>query len=84
MPRPIPPGSDPGPILNAVRNSVKVRSNDRRTFHATVGSREMSPEDLAANVDSVMKRVLARLERGQSNIHSVFVKTTMGPAIRIM
>ncbi|MBM4248136.1 MAG: 50S ribosomal protein L1 [Euryarchaeota archaeon] len=84
MPRPIPPGSDPSPVLNAVRNSVKVRSRDRRTFHATVGSRDMSAEDLAANVDAVMKRILARLERGPANIHSVFVKTTMGPAMKIM
>ncbi len=84
MPRPIPPGADPGPILNAVRNSVKVRSKDRRTFHATVGTREMSPEDLAANIDAVLNRILAKLERGPNNIHSVFVKTTMGPAIKIM
>ncbi len=84
MPRPIPPGSDPGPILNAVRNSVRVRSKDRRTFHATVGTREMSAEDLAANVGAVLNRIIARLERGPNNIHSVFVKTTMGPAIRIM
>jgi len=84
MPRPIPPGADPGPILNAVRNSVKVRSKDRRTFHATVGTRDMSAEDLAQNVDAVLKRIIARLERGPNNIHSVFVKTTMGPAIKIM
>jgi large subunit ribosomal protein L1 len=84
MPRPIPPGSDPAPILAAVRNSVKVRSKDRRTFHATVGTREMSAEDLAVNIDAVLKRVIARLERGPNNIHSVFVKATMGPAIKIM
>jgi large subunit ribosomal protein L1 len=84
MPRPIPPGADPGPILAAVRNSVKVRSKDRRTFHATVGTREMSAEDLAANVGAVLNRIIAKLERGPNNIHSVFVKTTMGPAIKIM
>jgi len=84
MPRPIPPGSDPGPVINAVRNSVKVRSKDRRTFHATVGTREMSAEDLAANTNAILNRIIAKLERGPNNIHSVFVKTTMGPAIKIM
>jgi large subunit ribosomal protein L1 len=84
MPRPVPPGSDPGPVINAVRNSVKVRSKDRRTFHATVGTREMSAEDLAANTSAILNRIIAKLERGPNNIHSVFVKTTMGPAIKIM
>ncbi|MEM2869116.1 MAG: 50S ribosomal protein L1 [Thermoplasmata archaeon] len=84
MPRPIPPQADPVPIINAARNSVRVRSKDRRTFHATVGTREMSPEDLADNIEAVLKRVTSKLERGEGNIQSVFVKTTMGPAVRIM
>ena len=84
MPRPIPPQADPVPIINAMRNSIRVRSKDRRTFHATVGTRDMKPEDLAENIEAVMRRLVAKLERGQANIHSVFVKTTMGPAIKLM
>ncbi|MGQ9582144.1 MAG: 50S ribosomal protein L1 [Thermoplasmatota archaeon] len=84
MPRPIPPQADPVPIINAARTSIRVRSKDRRTFHAPVGTREMTPEDLATNIEAVLKRVTSRLERGEGNIQSVFVKTTMGPAIRIM
>jgi large subunit ribosomal protein L1 len=84
MPRPIPSQVDPVPIINAVRNSVKVRSKDRRTFHATVGTRDMKAEDLAENIEAILKRLTAKLERGPANIHSVFVKTTMGPAIKIM
>jgi len=84
MPKPIPAGADPTPEINNIRNKVKVRSKDRRTFHATVGTREMKPEDLADNAAAILKRVIDRLERGPSNIHSVFIKTTMGPAIKIM
>jgi len=84
MPRPIPPQADPVPIINAMRNSIRVRSKDRRTFHATVGTRDMRPEDLAENIEAVMNRLVAKLERGPANIHSVFVKTTMGPAIKLM
>ena len=35
-------------------------------------------------IERVLKRLTAKLERGPANIHSVFVKTTMGPAIKIM
>jgi large subunit ribosomal protein L1 len=83
MPRPIPPGSDPTTIIGNLRKTVKIRSKDRRTFHVAVGTRDMDPKDLAANIESVLNRIKSKLERGYMNIHSVYVKTSMGPAVRI-
>ena len=84
MPRPIPPNADPTSIINALKGTVRVKSGERRTFHAAIGTRDMSPEDLAENVDALFKRVLSKLERGRFNIHSAYLKTTMGPAVRYM
>ncbi|MCK4718383.1 MAG: 50S ribosomal protein L1 [Thermoplasmata archaeon] len=84
MPKPIPPGADPASIINTLRNSVRVRSKDKMTFHVPVGTMEMSAEDIGANIDDVLKRVLTRLERGKQNISSVYVKTTMGPSVKLM
>jgi large subunit ribosomal protein L1 len=84
MPRPLPPQADPGPVLATMRNTVRIRSKDRRTFHVAVGSREMTPEDITANIDVVLKRVSSKLERGMANISSVYLKTTMGPSVRLI
>jgi large subunit ribosomal protein L1 len=84
MPRPIPPGADPGPIIIGLRNTIRVRSRDKRTFHAPVGTKAMSVDDLAENVDEVLKRVVGALDRGKMNLASVHIKTTMGPSIRLM
>lgn len=84
MPKPIPPGADPIPIINNLRNTVRVRSKDRRTFHAPVGTRDMSAEDLAENVDVIIKRVIGKLERGRMNIASAYIKTTMGESVRLI
>ena len=84
MPRPVPPTADPTNMINAMRNTVRVRSKDRRTFHAPIGTREMAAEDLAENLDFLMRRVTGKLERGRFNIQSAFVKTTMGPAVRYL
>jgi large subunit ribosomal protein L1 len=84
MPRPVPPTADPTALINAMRSSVRVRSKDRRTFHAAIGTRDMTPEDLAENLDFLMRRVLVKLERGRFNIQSAWVKTTMGPAVRYL
>ncbi|MGA8275077.1 MAG: 50S ribosomal protein L1 [Thermoplasmata archaeon] len=83
MPRPVPPGTDPTNLVNALKRSVRVRTKSNRTFHAAIGTRTMPPEQLAQNADAVLQRLIGKLERGRTNIESVYVKTTMGPAIRI-
>jgi large subunit ribosomal protein L1 len=83
MPRPVPPGSDPTNLVNALKRSIRVRSKGNRTFHAAVGTRGMKPEQIAQNVDAVLNRIVGKLERGRTNIESVYVKTTMGPAVRL-
>jgi large subunit ribosomal protein L1 len=83
MPRPVPPGGDPTNLINAMKRSVRVRTKGNRTFHAPVGTRAMPPEQIAANVDALLTRITGKLERGRNNIESVYVKTSMGPAIRL-
>ncbi|MEE9592663.1 MAG: 50S ribosomal protein L1 [Thermoplasmata archaeon] len=84
MPRPLPPGGDPVRVIQNLRNAIRIRSKDRPTFHAPVGTRDMKPADLAENVETVLKRVEAKLPRGRANIGSVYVKTSMGPAVKVI
>ncbi len=84
MPRPVPPTANVEPLIRSLRNTVRVRSKNLRTFHAPIGVRTMSTEDLADNLDFLITRVTNKLERGKFNIHSAFVKTSMGPAVRYM
>ncbi len=84
MPTPIPPGTDIQPIVDRLRRSVKIRTKDRKTFHTKVGVAGMDPNQIADNIDAVLKRVESLLEQGSMNIRSVYVKTTMGPAVKVM
>jgi large subunit ribosomal protein L1 len=84
MPRPVPPGSDPSATISNLRDTVKVRSKDKKVFHCVVGVESMKPEDLAENIEAVLKRVESRLEHGRMNVASVYVKTTMGPSVRLV
>jgi large subunit ribosomal protein L1 len=83
MPKPIPPGSDPANVVANLKKTVKVRSKDRRTFQVPVGTSDMSAEDLAENIEAVLNRIRTKLERGYQNIHTAYVKTTMGPAVKL-
>jgi large subunit ribosomal protein L1 len=84
MPKPIQPGADPKPVIENLRKSVSIKSKDRKTFHAPVGTIEMTPDQIAENIDMILKKLSGKLERGAMNIGSVWVKTTMGPAERVM
>ena len=84
MPKPIAPGLDPTAMINGLRNSVSVRTKDRMTFHAPVGTVEMTPEQIADNIEAILKRVELKLEKGRMNIASAYIKTTMGPSERLI
>ncbi|MCK5024155.1 MAG: 50S ribosomal protein L1 [Thermoplasmata archaeon] len=84
MPKPIPPGADPSGMITSLKKTIKIRSKDKKTFHTMVGTKDMNPDDLEANIRAVVTRVTSRLEQGENNIASVYVKTTMGPTVRLM
>ncbi|MEC8217213.1 MAG: 50S ribosomal protein L1 [Candidatus Thermoplasmatota archaeon] len=83
MPRPIPPQADIERIIKSLTNLVPVRSKDRPTFHVPIGNVKMSQEQLAENLETILKRVESSLDRGYDNIASVWVKTTMGKSVRL-
>lgn len=84
MPTPIPPGTEIQQMVDRLRRSVRIRTKDRKTFHTKVGEVGMKPEEIARNIDAVLRRVESVLEQGAANIRSVYVKTTMGPAVRVI
>lgn len=83
IPKPLPRGQDPVPIINNLRRTVRARSKDKRTFHVPVGTRDMKDEDIAENANAVIKRITGKLDKGIGNIDSLYLKTTMGKAVKV-
>ncbi len=83
MPKPFPPDRDLQPIVERLQNSVRIRSRDKKTINCTVGREDMDPKKIAENIEMVLSRVESKLERGKMNISSSYVKTTMGPPIKV-
>ncbi|KAB1193892.1 50S ribosomal protein L1 [Haloferax sp. MBLA0076] len=83
MPTPLQPDDDVVETVNRMKNTVQLRSRDRRTFHTRVGADDMAPDEIAENIDVIVRRLEATLEKGPLNIDSIFVKTTMGPSVEV-
>jgi large subunit ribosomal protein L1 len=71
-------------MIENLRKTVSIRTKDKKTFHTSVGTTDMTAEQIAENIELILKRVTAKLEKGAMNIRSAYVKTTMGPAKKLM
>jgi large subunit ribosomal protein L1 len=83
MPTPLQPDDDVVEVIDRMENTVQLRSGERRTFHTRVGADSMSADDIADNIDVIIRRLEADLEKGPLNIDSIYVKTTMGPSMEV-
>ncbi len=84
IPQPIPPLADPKPFIERLRKSVKIRTRDKPVFHAPIGTREMDVDKLADNAMEILKVVENKYDNPSQVIKSIYVKTTMGPAVRVI
>ena len=44
----------------------------------------MNTKELADNIEAVLTKLEQTLKDGRHNLKSVYVKTTMGPAVKVM
>ena len=83
MPEAIPPGADPTQILSKLEKIARVRSKTT-TLWVNIGREDMAAGDIAENAAAVIKAIEAQLERGWQNIGSIYMKTTMGHAVKVV
>jgi len=84
MPTPVPPQAPIDAILERERRTVILRSQDRLFVKCKVGKESMSDEELSDNIESVLSNLSGALKRGENNVKSIFLKLTMGPAIKVI
>jgi len=83
MPTPVPPGADVKPLIERMRKTVMVRVRGQPVLHCKVGTEEMKDEEITENVLAVIHSLEGKLKRGLRNISSVYLKFTMGEAVKI-
>jgi len=83
MPTPVPPNVDIGNAIEKQRRTVQVRLRSQPILQCRIGTEDMSDEQIAENIEAVIRRLEGKLKRGLKNIRSIVVKTAMGPPIRL-
>lgn len=84
MPTPVPPQAPIDSILERERRVVVMRSRERPFVKCKVGKESMSDDEIASNVEAVLSNLNNSLKRGMNNVKSVYLKLTMGPAVKLL
>ena len=71
------------PIVNKLKKTVRIQLKNNPVVHAPIGTEDMDDEKLAENAEAVLNAIINKLERGENQVKSVYVKTTMGPAVKV-
>jgi large subunit ribosomal protein L1 len=83
MPIPVPPTADIEPLLQKHRKTVVVRMRSQPIIQVSVGSENMSDDDLWDNVNAILRVLDGKLKRGLKNVKNVYIKTAMGEPVKI-
>jgi len=83
MPTPVPPNVDIASVIEKQRKMVLVRLRSQPVLQCRIGTEDMADEQIAENIETVIRRLEGKLKRGLRNIRSVVVKAAMGPPVRL-
>jgi large subunit ribosomal protein L1 len=84
MPTPVPPQAPIDTILERERRTIVLRSRDKPFVKCKVGRETMDDDEIVSNIESVLNNIISSVKRGKNNIRSIYVKLTMGPAIKLL
>jgi len=83
MPVPIPPTANIEQEIERQKNFVFVRARNQPILQCRIGTENLSDDEIAENVQTVVRRVTGKLKKGIKNVDAVYLKTTMGHPIKI-
>ncbi len=81
MPTPVPPRANLAPLIERARRSVRIRIRDQPQVMCRIGTEDQSSKELAENAMEVINALLRKFPPW--TIEKVYVKLTMGPAVRV-
>ena len=83
MPTPMPPTANVAEQVEKHRKMVLIRLRGQPVLQCRVGAEKMSDEEIAENVQEIMRRIEGKLKRGIKNVRSIYLKSSMGPPVKV-
>ncbi|MEM4260050.1 MAG: 50S ribosomal protein L1 [Candidatus Woesearchaeota archaeon] len=79
----VPPKSNLKPLYEKLQKTIRVMAKKSPIIHLCIGKENQSDEILVDNMFIIYDQLVHHLPKEQHNIRSIYVKFTMGKAIKI-
>lgn len=79
----VPPNANLKPLMEKLQKTINARTKNDPVIQCCIGSESMKDDQIADNAMFVYNTILHSLPQEKNNIRSVYIKLTMGKAIRI-
>jgi len=83
MPTPVAPNVNIADTIEKQRKIVQIRLRGQPVLQCRIGTEDMPDEQIAENIETVIRRLEGKLKRGLKNIRSIIIKTAMGPPTKM-
>jgi len=83
MPTPVAPTVNIADSIEKQRRTILVRLRGQPVLQCRIGTEDMPDEQIAENIQAVIRPLEGKLKRGLKNIRSLVIKTAMGPPIEL-
>jgi len=84
FPIPVPLNADIGAVVKRFLLSTRLRNKEQSWVGCRVGTEDMSPEDIAENIMTVLEHIKSKIKRPLETSTKIYVKTSMGPPVEVM
>ncbi|HDR53257.1 MAG TPA: 50S ribosomal protein L1 [archaeon] len=79
----VPFNADPVPLIETLKQTVRMVVKKAPVVHLMIGTEEMSDEDLTENADFLYENLIHKLEKEAQNVKNVYIKLTMGKPVKV-
>ncbi len=83
MPTPVAPNADIKEQIEKHKKIVSIRMRSQPVIHCRIGNESMADEEIADNIQTVVRRLEGKLKRGINNFKTVYLKTSMGSSVKV-
>ncbi len=79
----VPPTGDLKTVVEKLKKLFIVKTKNTPTINLRIGAFDMKDEEIAANIEAVVTSVENALPQKKEQMRAVYLKTTMGPTVKI-
>jgi large subunit ribosomal protein L1 len=83
MPMPVPPSADIASLIAKHRKTIVLRLRSQPILQNRIGMENMKDEEIAENIQAVLRVLEGKLKKGMKNIKFAYIKTAMGTPVKV-